>query len=86
MEKLTIEQGARILAQKEPFNAGNFYAVRRCNEFGMFTEWLDVYSYGVMIATYNLALHSGVVFQDAYDHSKTTSKHANLVKRAWFAW
>jgi hypothetical protein len=80
---LTIKEGANILAQKEPFNSGNFYAVHRCNELGMFTEWLDVYSYDQMIATYNLELHSGVVFHDAYDYSKTTSKHANLVKKAW---
>jgi hypothetical protein len=83
MERVTIKQGAYILAQKEPFNAGNFYASRRCNEFGMFTEWLDVYSYGEMIATYNFELHSGAVFPEAYSHSVTTSKHANIVKRMW---
>jgi hypothetical protein len=80
---LTIKEGAKILAQKEPFNSGNFYAVRRCNGLGMFTEWLDVYSYETLIATYNLELYSGIVFEDAYDYSKTTSKHANIVKRAW---
>ena len=80
---LTIKQGANILAQYEPFHSGNFYAIRRCNEWGMFTEWLDVYSYDQWIATYNYVLYSGIVFDDAYDHSKTTSKHANLVKKAW---
>jgi hypothetical protein len=40
-----------------------------------------VQSYGVMIAWAKYA--DAEIAEDAYDYSVTTSKHANIVKKAW---
>ena len=70
----TLKEAKELLAYGKPFNAGNLTA----NIEG---EFYVVRSYGVIIAymgTYHLE-----IAEDAYSHSKTTSHHANIVRRAW---
>jgi hypothetical protein len=68
----TIKEAEQLLATQQPFNAGSLTA-----------SWEQiryiVRSYGVEIADYE----ERAIHPQAYTHSKTTSKHANIVKRAW---
>ena len=80
----TLTEARDLLNKAESFNAGTLTAtadmtLTRCE--------YRVYSYGTKIAE---AVWDGsegdwefFIEPNAYDHSKTTSKHANIVKRAW---
>jgi hypothetical protein len=76
---LTLNDAKHELGKRRSFNAGNLTAV---DNFGSY----EVYSYGVLIAhspSFVSNISKGVVLESAYTHSQTTSKHANIVKRAW---
>jgi hypothetical protein len=75
----TLNEAKELLAKREPFNAGSLTANIEDNEALLYV----VRSYGVAIADTPLFLDNGGVYPTAYTHSKTTSKHANIVKRAW---
>lgn len=70
----TLAQAKDHLANREPFNAGNLTGER-------YDLLYVVKSYGTIIAEDRH--YNAYVFENAYDHSQTTSKHANIVKRAW---
>lgn len=77
---ITLKEAQLALARRESFDAGNLWAR---DNFGSY----EVYSYALLIATsptipYASAEHSQVLDQ-AYGRSVTTSKHANIVKKAW---
>jgi hypothetical protein len=72
--RATMAQAEELLKAKEPFSAGSLTAERHDLLY-------VVKSYGVLIAEDRY--YNAYVFTDAYTHSKTTSKHANMVKRAW---
>lgn len=74
----TLAEAEQHLRNLEPFHTGTLSAL-----------WSDfddtsycVYSYGVLIAEGGYSF-TGFIHDGAYDYSKTTSKHANLVKKAW---
>lgn len=79
---ITLKEATEALAKHYNFNAGNLTA-----------EWVNYYntevyvvkSYGVEIAVWQDTDrgYEHAVWASAYNHSKTTSKHANIVKRAW---
>jgi hypothetical protein len=76
----TIAQAETHLANLEPFHTGTFSG-----------EWRDkatyvVKSYGTAIGCYGFADGWGgtpELFSEAYNYSATTTKHANIVKKAW---
>lgn len=72
----TIKEAQGCLESLAVFNAGtltaNWELVGEGNRY-------IVRSYGVEIADYT----EGAIHPTAYSHSKTTSKHANIVKKAW---
>jgi hypothetical protein len=72
----TINEAKQLLADRQPFNAGTLTA--NYEDIGESLRYI-VRSYGVEIADYT----EGTTHPTAYQHSKTTSKHANIVKRAW---
>jgi hypothetical protein len=74
---LTLKEAEGFIWKAAPFNAGNLSGV-----------WIDsdfyaVCSYGTAIAFYSSVSKRATLTVDAYKHSKTTSKHANIVKRVW---
>jgi hypothetical protein len=71
---LTLKQAQQAIARREPFNAGNLTAEKNDLLY-------VVKSYGVIIAEDRH--YNAYVFESAYKHSQTTSKHANIIKRAW---
>lgn len=80
----TINEAKQLLADRQPFNAGTLTANWETldgyiNQDGFIAKRYIVRSYGVEIAD----LQEGTLHPQAYTHSKTTSKHANIVKRAW---
>ena len=83
MEKLTIKQAENQIMQLWEFDAGNLTGRYSTNHLGMMTGFYQVWSYGTVIAICNLSTGFKALNDGAYKHSKTTSKHANLVKRAW---
>ncbi len=70
----TLSEASELLAKREPFNAGSLTAEKHDLLY-------LVKSYGTLIAEDRY--YNSYIFEDAYTHSKTTSKHANIVKRAW---
>lgn len=72
----TIKEAGELLSNTRPFNAGTLTA--SWESIGESVRYV-VRSYGVEIADYT----EGAIHPHAYTHSKTTSKHANIVKRAW---
>jgi hypothetical protein len=74
---LTLKEAESFIWKAAPFNAGNLSGVWIDEEF------YAVCSYGTVIAVYSNVSKRATLTVDAYQHSKTTSKHANIVKRAW---
>lgn len=80
----TLNEAKQLLIDAQPFNAGtltaNWEAIGGGDSQDPFTsKRYIVRSYGVEIAD----LQENAIHPQAYTHSKTTSKHANIVKRAW---
>jgi hypothetical protein len=73
---LTLEQAQTALENRQGFTAGNLST--RYDLSGNYS----VYSYLTLIA-YETNGGEMVILENAYDHSQTTSKHANIVKKAW---
>jgi hypothetical protein len=73
----TLEEAKGLLAENQDFTTGTLSAHL---EFG---RGYVVRSYGVVIAMRTAELTLGLVLPTAYTYSKTTSKHANIVARAW---
>ena len=71
----TLAEASEHLANFEPFHTGTLSA--GITEDG--TYWVE--SYGVLIAWAKWG--DAEISEEAYDYSQTTSKHANLVKKAW---
>jgi hypothetical protein len=71
----TLAEVPELLKARKPFHTGTLSG--ESAEIGYIVK-----SYGVIIACTS-RLDTGYVFDDAYNHSKTTSKHANIVKKAW---
>jgi hypothetical protein len=70
----TLNEAKELLANRQPFNAGSLTGEKN----GLLYL---VKSYGTLIAEDRY--YNSYILEDAYSHSKTTSKHANIVKRAW---
>lgn len=68
------------LVRRQPFNAGNLTAVISDIEPKAPVAYA-IYSYSAIIAWEVNGVM--VIAPNAYKHSQTTSKHANMVKRAW---
>jgi hypothetical protein len=81
----TLAEAEQHLAKLEPFHTGTLSAQWEVSELsGGPHNCYIVRSYGVEIAVYPEEWgFAGWVQSDAYSHSKTTSKHANIVKKAW---
>ena len=78
--RATMAEAELLLSRYDSFNAGSLRAFWFTNEAGtMYT----VTSYGEVIATHTVGTDFKKIWDHAYTHSKTTSKHANMVKRAW---
>jgi hypothetical protein len=76
----TLSEAKALLSERAAFNAGTLTAMwERLLGGG---EVYIVRSYGVEIASFEDSSRRFINSQ-AYTHSKTTSKHANIVKRAW---
>lgn len=76
---ITLKDAIHNLENNIPFNAGNLTANIEDGDALLYV----VRSYGVAIADRPLFINNAGIYPDAYSHSKTTSKHANIVKRAW---
>jgi hypothetical protein len=76
---MTLNEATNAIAHYETFNAGNLTGA--WEDYGHGTRGYVVRSYGVLIAE-SYFNYAGLA-TDAYDYSVTTSKHANIVKRAW---
>jgi hypothetical protein len=74
----TLKQAEHALANREPFTAGNLSARISGGVY-------EVFSYFTLIGASTPYSPSDFaeVMPSAYEHSVTTSKHANIVKRAW---
>jgi hypothetical protein len=76
---ITLKQAEQALANREQFNAGNLRAEwQRWSSGPVYV----VFSYQAEIAQ-KFSDGKRVILSSAYDHSQTTSKHANIVRRAW---
>ncbi len=75
----TIEQAKFHLAEMEAFTTGTLSGAYEFTETSTTQLAYVVRSYGVIIAYGN----TEEILASAYSHSKTTSKHANIVKKAW---
>ena len=76
---MTLNEATNAIAHYETFNAGNLTGA--WEDYDKTSKGYVVRSYGVLIAeAYNR--YNGLA-TDAYNYSQTTSKHANIVKRAW---
>jgi hypothetical protein len=78
----TINEARELLSDRVAFNAGTLTAnweQPQGMEGMLYQERYIVRSYGVEIADFT----ERAIHPKAYTHSKTTSKHANIVKRAW---
>jgi hypothetical protein len=78
--RATMAEAELLLSRYDNFNAGSLTAFWFHNEAG---NIYTVMSYGEVIATHTAGTDFKKVWDHAYNHSKTTSKHANMVKRAW---
>lgn len=72
----TLNEAEQLLSERVAFNAGTLTA--DWEYYGADDRYI-VKSYGVEIADFT----ERAIHPKAYTHSKTTSKHANIVKRAW---
>lgn len=70
----TLKQASELLEQREPFTTGTLSA--RYDTAGNYL----VFSYDEMIAGHH---NGGLVDINKNYYSQTTSKHLNIVKRAW---
>jgi hypothetical protein len=78
---LTLKEAEQAIQDHQAFTAGNLSAIWY---EGYERPIYSVRSYGVQIAECeDNSLEHRFIEEDAYTHSKTTSKHANIVKRAW---
>ncbi len=77
----TLEQAKVLLIETEDFNAGTLTASWELGESHTTHRRYVVRSYGVIIAWQDL--YHLEIMPNAYSHSKTTSKHANIVRKAW---
>lgn len=80
---MTLKDAQAMLRYRVPFNAGNLSAGISIHDG---VRLYTVYSYGVAIAvasSINGEELNPVIIASAYNHSKTTSKHANIVRKAW---
>jgi hypothetical protein len=76
----TLAEAEQHIRNLEPFHTGTLSgAWEQYDKDG--TEGYVVRSYGVLIAE-SYKNYNGLA-TDAYYYSKTTSKHANIVKKAW---
>lgn len=82
---ITLKEASQELATRQPFNAGNLTATieRGLDENGLEIPVYVVRSYGTAIADSSPFFGNFKVYPSAYHHSQTTSKHANIVARAW---
>lgn len=80
---ITLNESKQYLATRQPFSAGNLTASIEAGELnGEIVPIYVVRSYGVKIATSSPWVNDcGVISGERY--SQTTSKHQNIVKRAW---
>jgi hypothetical protein len=69
---ITLAQATQLLAQDLGFNAGNLRGYLNGNTF-------EVFSYSTLIATRN----GQDIWITDQKYSQTTSKHTNIVARAW---
>lgn len=76
----TLAEAKALLEERAPFNAGTLTATWEGLVGG--GEVYIVRSYGEEIASFEDSSRR-FINSRAYTHSKTTSKHANIVKRAW---
>ena len=74
----TLRQAEHLLADREPFDAGNLSARISGGVYEVFS-YFTLIAYSSPYSPADLA----EVYPSAYTHSKTTSKHANIIKRAW---
>lgn len=72
----TLAQAEAHLRNLEPFHTGTLSA-KNDAYLGYVVE-----SYGVVIAVVS-KLSARYIYPTSYSYSATTSKHANIVKRAW---
>ena len=76
---MTLNEAREAIAHYQTFNAGNLSGA--WERYDSVSNGYVVRSYGVLIAeAYNR--YNGLA-TDAYNYSQTTSKHANIVKKAW---
>jgi hypothetical protein len=76
---MTLNEARTAIAEYQPFNAGNLTGAWEA--YDSVSNGYVVRSYGVLIAeSYGRV---SALATDAYNYSQTTSKHANIVKRAW---
>jgi hypothetical protein len=78
---LTLKEAQEALSNRQPFNAGNLSARDNGGSY-------EVFSYLALIAHSPSFVYLGIeedskITPNAYNHSQTTSKHANIVKKAW---
>jgi hypothetical protein len=84
--RATLADAKKYLTKLEPFHAGTLSAYW---EFVGGGYSYVVKSYGKEIASNCFEPGSiepskwGLIYDDAYEYSVTTSKHANIVKKAW---
>jgi hypothetical protein len=76
----TLAQASEYLANRETFHTGTLSASWE-SEDDIDGMVYAVRSYGVLIAWVSGGIPA--VNPSAYNYSTTTSKHANLVKKAW---
>jgi hypothetical protein len=85
----TLQEAQQLIGEFIPVNAGNLTAKMEFIDLGEPAPiWAYVVrSYGVAIAIHATDNRDANYFKhirdNAYDYSQTTSKHANIVKRAW---
>lgn len=74
---ITLKDAQHNLKHRIPFNAGNLTAIDNAGSY-------EVYSYQTVIAwcpSFGATAEDSTVTDTKY--SVTTSKHANIVRRAW---
>lgn len=75
---ITLKQAQDALEARQEFNAGNLSARVSGGVY-------EVFSYFTLIAV--STPYEPTTFAElmptAYDHSPTTSKHANIIRKAW---
>ena len=76
----TLAEAEHHLRNWEPFHTGTLSA--KWERFDDILVYV-VRSYGVEIAASSTPQRDRAVLDEAYDYSRTTARHANLVKKAW---